>query len=539
LVWIAAGIAEFESGSVEDLWEPPATFRDPSQLHTWVVYGKKGAGKSTLVEYLEAKVTGDIVLVVKPADDPAFYKAFAEIISRFHDAEPHLLTLIAQSFVDVVVTTALMADWHGRHRGKFAAGDEASVYEFLTTNGIIGGSPLRRIIHFLEAATTHSSAATDFSQFLHSEGNVPFERAREAFLRLLASRRVQDRGYLVCIDDIDDINFEYTHADRVLVDALLGFTHNANSLYRRNKVPIKVLLTCPSELYEHRRLWGHDKIKARAFHLRWSDAESIRALINKRIAVRLGIRRRKPRDEDDRFSIESNSTWARVFPETITNRKRLQENAFEYCLRHTFYTPRELLLLIDSIYEDEGRPSLDLNSAHVAGRWSELFQRKVSDTAVSSAEAFYSIFDKVYDGLSEMLDSFRSRPNVWMRTNLEHFLAGQNLSLTGRETGHAHRAEALVAAMYRMGFLGLGFRDSRREATKHLRYFDVRYSFLTDRKPDPRWQIAVVPPVFYDFLEIHSNLGIVVRPHDRLVLPDVTVQRLSTYNHRTNSFLDD
>lgn len=538
MTWISVGISELETDAVEDLWEQPVSFTDFDDRKTWIIHGKKGSGKSTIIDYWSTKDTKHRMVVVKPAEEPAFYEVFAALIQANADIDAHTQVLLAERFIDVVVTTALMRQWYRLRPSTLATGTAATVYDFLTRTGALEGSVLRKAIRFLEAGTKASPIATHFRDYLENDGEPSFQRAREAFHEALRSEGTASK-MVACIDDIDDINFTFGVPDRILVDALMGYVFTANSGYVTHHIPIRTILTIPSELYEHRRIWGADKLRSHSIHLRWSDLEAIRALVNKRIAIRRGVRRRHPRSVTDRYSISSAETWAKYFPETIVNRRDASENAFEYCLRHTFYTPREVLELVDAVYEDPERSQLGpLDDPAAIPKWSELFRRKVAQRAQESTKQFITMFSEVYDGVEGVLQAFRDRPAIWTRRSLEAFLQSSNVALAHRDTPR-HGSLPLTSTLYEMGFLGLGTHDMRYEPPlSKRRYYDVRFSFLSSSPQDARWEIAIIPPVFYDELGIRSRWGMIVRPHEHQWIPDHVPDILATYNPATNSFAE-
>lgn len=126
MVWISTGIAELEPDAVEDLWEPPMAFEDIDSLRTWIVHGKKGSGKSTIIDYWRTKDHHHRMVVIKPAEDQAFYESFAAFIGRHENEDSHLLVLLAERYLDVVVSTALMTHWYKRKQPVVATGGGVS-----------------------------------------------------------------------------------------------------------------------------------------------------------------------------------------------------------------------------------------------------------------------------------------------------------------------------------------------------------------------------------------------------------------------------
>lgn len=534
--WISFAIAELEQDRVDLLWEPPIAFESMRDFSCWVLYGKKGCGKSTIVAYWEAKPGKHRVTVIRPAAEDTFYELLAAFVNANTTNDKHLLERRMTQLLDTVVTISLMKDWYVRNSHTVARGDEALVYQFLQSIGAIESSALARAIKFIEVAL-EGHAKMSFSKYLEETGKPTFTVARDAYFRLLA-RQGTDSLTIACIDDIDDVLFSFGEVDRVFIDALLSYTVEANTKHFKNQVPLRIILTCPSELYYHRELWGGDKVASHAVVIRWSDPERLKQLVNKRIALKLDVRKRQPRESGDVYSIESANTWNRAFPEHIVNRLELRESAFEYVLRHTFYTPRDVLNVLDAIHDDPQYSVCRPDDVSDLGtrRWSELFQRIVTEQSQHIVASFIGIYNQIYEGLPHVLTAFRERPNVWAHRQLEDFILSEKLSLRRRDSSDLVVGESLIATLYKIGFLGLATEDASKMPKGGSRYYSTRYSFLRDTAIPGSWDIALVAPVFYDALRVHSWFPIIVAPHSRLLLDQQSATQLGSYSHALNAF---
>jgi hypothetical protein len=77
---------------------------------------------------------------------------------------------------------------------------------------------------------------------------------------------------------------------------LLGFAVRTNLTFKKLKANIKLLMTCPTEIFFHSSLWGSDWIETQARCLQWPRPEALHELVNRRIAVEFSVHERRPKE---------------------------------------------------------------------------------------------------------------------------------------------------------------------------------------------------------------------------------------------------
>lgn len=539
MVWISAGIREFE-GDIEDIWVPPVNLASLASLDKWIIYGKKGVGKTTILDYwVNAQTSlGLTIAPVRPAEETDFFEIFDRFSKRLNGLDEHTRILAAQRFIDVRIKVALMFRWNRfkvENGGAIAAGAEQRLVTFVR-NQKGGQHESEFALDLLNRLTEATQDTSDIAQAVQRVS--PEYWAAADYLQDVMR---EDRGpklLAACIDDIDDVTFEFGPSDRLLIKALIGYTFSGNQIYARQGTRMRTILMLPSELYVGGQMWGADKLRRYEAQLRWSDIHAIRTLVNRRIGKKLNVTRRGSHREAKAFSVSQEHTWNRCLPPTIVNRRGKEEDALEYVLRHTFYTPRELLDAIDRVKEDPIADALSLDGTHSsATEWSQLFQRKVSEAAIDSGRRFKEMMGRAISGLEPLLGRFSKRPNLWLRSRLEDFLRQEAVVLKTSDGKEAIEPHEIVGLLYRIGFIGLGSRQTRYQAVMRPNAYIIRYAFLSDEPHGNDWELAVIPPVFYDDLSIQSQLGVIVRPHADVHLDAAIEERLAKYDVASNSWL--
>ena len=249
------------------------------------------------------------------------------------------------NILDLIIHIDVMQKEIQEKQEKYLSNNEALIYEYLRNNDLISGSTIYKTLKYLRKITAGLKHIENLTNLLN-ESEPSFESAQEAFYEYLKTSK---KFITIYIDNIDDFGFDFSVRNRSFFNALLSTTMRINSDCMRRKIPFRVTLMVPSELYDTAVLWNRDKIKTRRIFLNWDTEEKIRNLVCKRIAIELNIKKSKPRYEGDIYSISKDQTWDRIFPEKIQNNVNKRENTLRFILRHSLYTPRTVLDICSAI----------------------------------------------------------------------------------------------------------------------------------------------------------------------------------------------
>lgn len=527
-------IGELEQEDLKVIWQPPDIYEEVMSNSIWLVYGRKGSGKSTLVDYLGADKPTFDVLTFRPGDTDLF-RHIAAIIRNFEGEDRRVIEEAVSCAIDFVMTIWIMRKNIDLTGSIMPKSNKEVMYNFLTNEGLIDGSPLLKAINFISKAAKAVKKGSDLDGLMQTlKGNISFEEVKRAFYKEI---KEQGKKVILCIDDIDEIGFSFSKYDRHFVNGLIMFMVKNNKRFVKECVNIRIILTMPSELYFHSTLWGGDWVTGKSECLSWHNIEDLQAIVNKRIAHEMNVKKSKRRSKDDKYSISTMHTWGKVFPSQIANKLGVKENTFEYLIRHTFYTPRHVLGICDNILSHfkNFNKLEDVKDNLSDYQWCSLIQTCVEEYCSDRETDFRNLFGLIYHGLDDVLSLFSSRPFIWNRHQLISYIEENNAVLERTDTGEKYRDIALIEILQQIGFLGLGVQSVKTSPVGSTTY-DLRFSFLENHAYRGGWDLAVIAPLFYDIYDVRPVDKIKILPHKVLTLRHNYENLLATYDPKTNQF---
>jgi len=523
-------VAEYESHILNYIWEPPNIFEIVKQQQINIIYGRKGSGKSTLIDYISASEGHNKIITIRTRNTDLFSK----IIATLNEAkeEPRVIEESISSAIQFIIYTSLMRNLIEPVTVPRPGSYMEKIYKFLVQNELHQGSVFRRAIQIISTLDGKLKICPNIQNILKiSEGFVSYEEALYALIEYLHDSKTYR---LICIDDVDEVGFSFSEFDRFFVNSILSAVIRSNVRFLESGSNIRALLSIPTELYRHASLWGGDWASHSSAHLVWSNSDMLQSLVNKRIAVEFNIRSRNPRFDDDRYSISKNYTWLRVFPDKVRTTYGVV-NAFEYVLRHTFYTPRHLLGLLDMIISRISKQieipgSIDKITEK---DWSTAFSDSVEEFTYSAVKNWMDLYSLIYDGLDEILEAFTSRPNVWKKSQLQAYLIDSEINLVRKDSNKTYKGAALIKLLYKLGFLGLGVKEDA--SPIGVDYYRLHFSFIDQYEKMGGWDICVISPLFTYMCELNEFANLYLVPHKRLVLRNKNTKLLQNYDFESNS----
>jgi hypothetical protein len=526
---LGRGISEYEDRTaIPLLWEPHEKFVSIFKEDYYIISGKKGSGKSTIVDYKQMmKKDNEIIIIIRPTEDDELYERVKEIAftSKLNYAQLRQALSKLFEFVSLVLT---MKELIAANDEKPITGNLATISKYLANNNLRSGSTIKKTLDVLSELTQDFVKLGQLFSLLQKAEGPTYQEARDAMFA-----HIKDNYILVYvfIDDIDGYGFEYGPENKAFLDALVINTMNINTLAKRKGINFRVIVTPPTELFDNAYFWNKDKIFTKTIFLRWAQVEKLQNLINKRISAELNIKNRKRTDQHDIYSVDTYRTWESIFPAIIKNRIDGSERTIDYIIRHTFYTPRAVLAICQACLEYlEERGFCFETIKNVSDYvWSEAIQSSCEEKSNEISQNVTEIYNSMYTGFTELLEDFEGRPNIWSRRILLTFIRERHLGkIKSNDTGKAISIDDIVKIMYSIGFIGYGFHSTTLSPTGSNIY-DIFFSYIkwTTRSV---WNVAVISPVFYDYYRIAPIKRIVVTPIDRLRLPHNIVDEINNYD---------
>lgn len=527
-IHLSKDIAELEE-DVRLVWEPPDIYQDVLKDNVWLVYGRKGSGKSHLVDYLgKDKSNGEnSVIIIRPREDKLFPSVMSAI-ANVEGVDERIIIENVAATLEFVVVALLMRRCVDMEGFLSPGSDRELIYDFLVKNELHEGSVLFKAVGVLSQIAGGIFKIVDNLASLLSDNPLTkgFSDAKAALWRCLKGA---NSSFVICIDDIDEIGFSFSQSDRLFVNSLIVLMLRLNLEFAKGKHPLRMLLTSPSELFFHSTLWGDDWVETKSRCLRWTHHEGIQGIVNKRIGEQLNIRKSNPCNEYDIYSDATPQTWGALFPLNIDNKFGRSEPALKYILRHTFYTPRQVLEICDKILKHFGEMGKTIEKSEKIRRdeWNTAFQVVVEEYSCGIVTSFLKLYGKIYDDLEEVLRAFSSKPAIWTRGNLSTFIDKENLSIYRRDIKKKYRGEALIDKLQYLGFMGLGSQDLI--SPPMMIAFNMRFSFL-ERLPNNRpWEVAAISPLFFDYYGITPPDRTIITPHEKLALSNQAWPEVAQY----------
>lgn len=525
---ISKTVAQYEQQDVRAAWEPPHGFDGLVEAEKWIVHGRKGSGKTTLVDYLRATNPDGSVVVVRPR----FTEMYGVIKDlRSHVSDERLVARAVEQISEILLTLKAMKEQvQSRPQGP-----QTEVMKlFLRQNSLEGSATLVKAIGWLRTITENFKNVSELAELMGRMRKPGYWEATHV-MRTIFSGRGNSQRLLICVDEVDEVGFSYSDEDRLIVSALINLCMRVNQSFLADGVAIRLLLTPPTELYSNAHLWGRDKANAKAFRLSWEDPEKLRNVVNRKIGLELGVRSR--RSEGRRYSSASTEqTWARVFPKTIKNKNYVLEEAFVYGLRHTLYTPRSVLGVFQAVLDRARGRGWSLETiGHIStDEWSEVFQGAVEEASLDLAAATIDTYGLLFEGIQGVLDKFSGRPAIWTSETFDEFLAHclSEGPVTRMNDGARLELEAVRKVLYEMGFVGYGAKNLSSAAGS--RSFLLSFSYLAGGRGGRSRDLMVISPVFFDSLGIRPVDAVVIIPHSILSLRSELAKQIEGYRPSLN-----
>lgn len=542
MINLGRSVSEYEEQNIKHFFEEPPNYEEMITQEKWLIIGRKGSGKSTIVDYRTSNNHGTINVCIRPGRKitnlilSVYNKVALNVKSSDAIEHGHLeeeIALRMSSILHFLIHTEAMKNIIKGKENEFLTGNSKTVYEFLRKNDLIGGSTIFKSIKFIKTVTKGLKYIDNLANVLDDCSEPNFEDAVDATYELL---KHTNNKVFVFIDNIDDYGFDYSIRNRAFFNALISSTMQINNDCLREKIPFRVILTIPTELYENTKQWNRDKIGDRSVYLRWNNEEKIRNLLSKRIAIELNVRKNKPRYSGDVFSIAWNKTWEKIFPNTIKNKFDRSEDTFTYLLRHTLYTPRTILSLCSAIlnHKMESGCNLDELIGVDASKHSSAIPQIVEDASIEISKSIIDIYDKMFNDIKKLLFKFKGRPNIWLLNTFEQFINSECTDLVN-DRGKGKLLNDYISVselLYKVGYIGFGYNTNI--APPGCEQYSLNFSYINSSRNNNACDIIVISPIFYDYIGIDPDEHSTIIPNKELLLNPKTIRSLRSYNVKFN-----
>lgn len=299
---------------------------------TFLFLGYKGSGKSSLSEHL--RLTEDESVIVDAQRLTNFsFSAFNKIIKS--DEEKEIKAQETWRWILCVrVLQNLINDSDARAEDQ---GNLKKVVDILTQSGIF---PLLDVSSLVAHSSTTIFKATlknfGVEHELKSESIAMTISMATHFIKGLIASYKESHSHLIIIDDLDDI----LHPNGVqynVISALINEVQDLNRYFKRNNIPVKILVLCRTDIFDRLINPNKNKIKQdSSYSFIWYNegvdtpqSNPLVSLINMRTQL---------------VYQDVNDTFEAFFPKTY-DRKPIYNALLDF----TRHTPRDFVELMNFI----------------------------------------------------------------------------------------------------------------------------------------------------------------------------------------------
>lgn len=388
LIFLGAAEAEAEALSTSQLslmsvYEDFHNLLPSLATEKFIITGRKGSGKSAFAEY---------VCALSKSEPNLFCKFIRqgdtnlEHIVQIGESSGH--TIERDSLYKWLILTnilKLFADNQAIQQNK----DYSLLSQFLKKNSgyiDINGSQIKNLIE----TNGFEINVEYFKRFLRTKYDKKLEINKEkapfykllpdledVVLRVLKSNeeKVNQNSYLLFFDDLD-ISFNSNDPNSInSIISLVRVTKSINNdFFAKNDLTSKVVLLIRDDISKLISSYATDTGKifaSYAAQINWYQDEynqnnketdlHIRGFINKRIKIAL---------EKNGISVNQIDPWVSLVQEPFSESTDSQKTSFKYLLDHTFFRPRDLILLFKPLSSHEYKVPLSKSDAnHLLGMY--------------------------------------------------------------------------------------------------------------------------------------------------------------------------
>lgn len=523
-------LSEIEWGPI-DAADPDEDFLEkfiePQEIKSLIgediclIPGEKGSGKTALCKALELRYrqrfSGLSTIRFDDLEFSPVVKGLSELssltsIDRF--------TFIANYWQYVLIVNA-MKEYFSRKSMNLSVA-ETRIKSYLLKHHLVESGPLSIMLFLCTQCWVIMSSLTDPKK-LRDPGleimpsnlepqvieelkkypifDLEFSEAQKDFADIL--RKKKER-VLITLDGLDRLN---TKSDDKLKENLqiifdgLGQSVYDLSISNRFKNLIQIKCMIPYDRFIRLNIRDLDKLMAKTQGIRWSY-ESLQSFLARRIA----------RHPKYRHLTSFKHLWSELFPETLRNKfYEINEDTFEYILRHTMYRPRHLqvhLLKLARRYPDS-----NMDKTMIA--------KSIRESCKELAETYIKEYEVDHPNLEAFLKKLRKVPNVMPYRDFRKIVKNM-LRLFDVKMD----VDKKVDTLYQMSFFGvivfLQADDDRIERVYRytpprktgvppyrvdFHYTESKVSVTSELRED---DLIAIHPIFFDYCQ--------QKPHDSYIV---------------------
>ncbi|WP_299336333.1 hypothetical protein [uncultured Psychroserpens sp.] len=365
-----------------------------------IVFGLKGSGKSALCRALnEIKKDDFLVTKIINLDSLSFTQIHAALISLQATTHKELIKLASHTWRNVLLLYSIEAYASLLPEdNKFKKQVDNLVLSRRYTNTKSNSRILNYIQNLIDRIAklgyeTKESSPLGLTQSQFEEVDKKYDdELFKLFEQIVESIASDSKKVLICLDGFDSIIDHSEESRKAIFSGLVDAIYkNSKDRVINERFSYKAFL--PRELTDGVRNshFDSDKFIFNRHYLGWS-IEEFKLLVAKRL---MPYSKTKSNDFD--------VLWAEHMPDKVRNNiHSVEENTFEYIIRHTLYRPRHLLIHLQYIFSEWDKNN-DNFKVHPS-----LIPKVVSRTNKKLAELISAELEYSIPGITQFLHSWNS-----------------------------------------------------------------------------------------------------------------------------------
>jgi hypothetical protein len=449
-------------------WIEPDNIRSLLDDKVWLITGEKGSGKTAICRAIREKHGEGLFSISEVNFDKvgfnAIYMNLVELATT--TSVSRLATL--SNFWQFAILSQLVQDCarkSPRLYGDLArATQEKSSAEGMPEkllsllencwnfiDRVTGRDPRQPGSNGLPANLVASQGlnATALTQLMSYPLDSEFIALKRRFFQRLAEQR---HATVLLLDGFDLLRNDDIPRDgvRLIFESLIEAIRTINSdPDLPEQIAIKALV--PHDRYLGLTLGDSDKVSSFHLPIRWSR-EPLRYFLQKRMQLCPGL-------QGDKFQL----LWREVMPETVVDpHTHIEEDSFDYLLRHTMYRPRQLQLHLQRLAKSW--PGQVIQPTMIPA--------SVSESSKEIAKYFIDEYRADHPNLGKFIAALSRKDNIVEFKALRHIVADSlRRYAVRRDDPVSDRAvEEKIDVLYAMGFFGIVKTPNGRDKARD-RYF--------------------------------------------------------------------
>lgn len=431
-------------------WIEPPSVKVCLLKENWLISGEKGSGKSAIRRALK-EIYVDKYLCAPVVDfDNITFRALYENLLELAKATKLSKTVTLSHYwqyamiIELIVACAnAKPEVYGKFLNRLPvsqagiplserllrvledAWNKIDNYTGQRQRKRVAGTSVRA--NLLASSGLSAKVLADLSQFPLGKAFVEIQKN---FFSTLEERKDQ---VVLIFDGFDTLRNDGAPADavRLIFDSLVNAVQ-AISAYQDLPSGIGIKAFIPHDRYLSLSLRDFDKVDTMHIAIRWNET-SLQEFLKKRLEL-------TPKLGGGMFL----NLWRQVMPDKVSNyHYKLEEDSFDYLLRHTMMRPRQLQIHLehlasafhDQIVDPSGIP------------------KSISESSKALATHFINEFKTDHPHLDGFIGSLHRKDNVLEFRELRKIVS--DAFRRYQDTEDIQKIEQKINALYAMGFFGI------------------------------------------------------------------------------------